>query len=72
MLKAQLYMEDEMNTILDRGIRAKQAVFLDLIRQDENPPRGKDARIVGADFEAGTVTVEVTVPAEWVRENPNV
>jgi hypothetical protein len=47
-------------------------VFLDLIRPEEDPPRGKEARIVGADFEAGTVTVEVTVPAEWVRENPNV
>jgi hypothetical protein len=61
-----------MGTILERGIRARQPVFLDLIRPEEDPPRGKEARIVGADFEAGTVTVEVTVPAEWVRENPNV
>ena len=60
-----------MTTILDRGIRANQNVFLDLVRQDENPPRGKEARIVGADFQAVTVTVEITVPAEWVRENPN-
>lgn len=60
------------STILDRGIRARQQVYLDLMREGEEPPRSKEARIVGADFEAGTVTVELTVPAEWVRENPNV
>jgi hypothetical protein len=69
---ADQYTEADMGTILDRGVRANQPVFLDLVRPDETRQQGKDARVIGADFEKETVTVVLTVPAHWVRENPNV
>ena len=59
-----------MATILERGVYSRQAVVFDteLIGDD---PRNIDGIVLDADFEACTVTLQETIPAEWVRENPN-
>lgn len=60
--------------ILHRGIKYRQVVFVDVVHPDKTQAvraASQVGKIVGADFEKDLITVEMTVPAAWVRENPN-